>query len=354
MNRFYRIDLLRIIAFILVVFLHYWSFQGLYDIQLVGAKPFVHLLFRNFAMICVPIFIVITGYLNCHKTPGKNYLFGLKKVVFVYLLCSVVISFATLIYHKGKVSLVSEFLKILRFDGSGYAWYVEMYIGLYMIIPLLNICWQKVDHKYILFVISCLTIIPDSINWYDFSQGHVLLSTSYNKICPEWWDGCYPLFYYFIGCYLREHGWILKKSVSALIILISDILMTVTCFIASNKGLFVWGKWQDYSSIFVVAMVVCFFGLLCPPSNRSNYAMNDQLHKMLINISEATYGAYLLSYLFDNTIYTIGNRIFCLSPTNAWLCFLYVPIICVCSIGMSHVLLRFYRKVFIRARGTIA
>ena len=129
MRRYFKIDFLRLFALLLVIFLHYWSFQGLYQTKTVGIQPFLALMMRNFAMICVPIFMVITGFLNVNKSVSSGYILGLKKVYIIYLFCSFIIFIAEIIYHRGQLSLLNEIIKILCFKGSNYAWYVEMYIG---------------------------------------------------------------------------------------------------------------------------------------------------------------------------------------------------------------------------------
>ena len=81
MRRYFKIDFLRLFALLLVIFLHYWSFQGLYQTKTVGIQPFLALMMRNFAMICVPIFMVITGFLNVNKSVSSGYILGLKKSI---------------------------------------------------------------------------------------------------------------------------------------------------------------------------------------------------------------------------------------------------------------------------------
>lgn len=343
MRRYFKIDFLRLFALLLVIFLHYWSFQGLYQTKTVGIQPFLALMMRNFAMICVPIFMVITGFLNVNKSVSSGYILGLKKVYIIYLFCSFIIFIAEIIYHRGQLSLLNEIIKILCFKGSNYAWYVEMYIGLYIIIPLLNAVWKSIDKKYIFLAIILLTVLPDSLNWFNFESGKLLFSDDYNKFFPEYWISVYPIFYYYIGCLFREKNECLGIKISICLIVFSDLAMSIVCYVAANGNDFVWGKWQAYSSVFVVVMTISFVNIITKINVKLE---SSRLKKFIVLLSDSVYGAYLMSYLFDNVIYTYGIKVFGLSPQIAWSCLIYVPMIFLSSLAMSYLILRLYRLIF--------
>ena len=63
---------------------------------------------------------------------------------------------------------IKEFLsKILNFDLSAYVWFVEMYIGLYLLTPFINTLYNNIDikmKKYLIIILVCLTFLPSTIN----------------------------------------------------------------------------------------------------------------------------------------------------------------------------------------------
>ena len=62
-------------------------------------------------------------------------------------------------------------LSILDFSADSYAWYIEMYIGLFLIIPFLNILWNNlndVGRKWLIITLLGLTALPSLLNCWDF------------------------------------------------------------------------------------------------------------------------------------------------------------------------------------------
>ena len=88
-------------------------------------------------MICVPLFLLLTGYLMKNKELSIKYYKGIGNTLFVYVLASIAcVLFKNIYYPNEHHNLL---LSILNFTGANYAWYIEMYIGLFFIIPFLNL-----------------------------------------------------------------------------------------------------------------------------------------------------------------------------------------------------------------------
>ena len=108
---------------------------------------------------------------------------------------------------------------ILNVMGYGeYAWYVNMYIGLYLMIPFLNVLWRaigdKFGHKFFLGILFCITIAPSIFNVFDLCTKGALLrpwvGNTYSQLVPNWWSQMYPLMYYFTGAYIKKYINIMK------------------------------------------------------------------------------------------------------------------------------------------------
>ncbi len=99
----------------------------------------------------------------------------------------------------GSTSLKLLLGGIFNFNTNGYSWYVNMYIGLYIIIPFLNIIIKEISENkntfiFAVLVLTCLTAIP---------------------YCFDYWTIIYPINYYFIGTYIKSI--VLKsKNINAL------------------------------------------------------------------------------------------------------------------------------------------
>ena len=191
---------------------------------------------RMFFMICVPLFIILTGFLMCHKKLEGKYYLKIVKTLVIYILASL----ACLIFKavvQGKILTPGViFREITGFTGAPYAWYVEMYIGLFVLIPFLNLIFSglRTKKKRLALIATCifLTVLPQNL-----------------KYLPNWWISLYPISYYFVGCHLREYKIKLKTPAKLLILLVAGLLGTLRTFMVCHGQHFKWSGWNDHSSI---------------------------------------------------------------------------------------------------------
>lgn len=87
-----NIDLIKCIAVFSVISVHFFLNNGFYEVPILGYKAYIGTIFRTLFMICVPLFIMTTGYLMKNKTLSKKYYLGLSRVLIIYLIDAVFIS----------------------------------------------------------------------------------------------------------------------------------------------------------------------------------------------------------------------------------------------------------------------
>ena len=136
------IDVIKVVALLSVISVHFFSYIGFYDQPMYGKEMLILTTIRNFFMICVPLFLLATGYLMNRKKFDKKYYKGIVRVLYVYVIVSII----CIIYSKIKgdqSSIWHMVLSIFSFSAAGYSWYVEMYIGLFLIIPFLNLIYNS-------------------------------------------------------------------------------------------------------------------------------------------------------------------------------------------------------------------
>lgn len=113
---------------------------------MIGGKMILATIMRNMFMICVPLFLLLTGYLMSNKKVEKKYYKGIIKTLYVFILTSIICGFYK--YQKGNYNnLIELFLSIFDYTGAGYSWYIEMYIGLFLLIPFLNLIYNNLTSK---------------------------------------------------------------------------------------------------------------------------------------------------------------------------------------------------------------
>ena len=89
-SRNINLDLIRCLAIFCVISIHFLLNTGFYFIKMNSFLAYVLLFFRTFFMICVPLFILLTGYLMNQKKLSKKYYLGIVKVLFIFVCAKVV------------------------------------------------------------------------------------------------------------------------------------------------------------------------------------------------------------------------------------------------------------------------
>lgn len=87
-------DLTRAAAVGFVLAIHFFLYTGFYDTLLAGTGMAAAATVRMALMTCVPLFLVLTGYLCAGKTWSKGYYRGSVRTLVIYLLaCAVCLLF---------------------------------------------------------------------------------------------------------------------------------------------------------------------------------------------------------------------------------------------------------------------
>lgn len=238
-ERNFSLDVIRAIAVILVISTHFFLNSGFYDVHLNEMSSLIMIFIRVISTTCVPLFLLLTGFLKLNNKPLKSYKYSkILNIIIIYLLSAI----AILIYKKYYLHIPLSFFAIvkdiLRISGSNYNWYVEMYIGLFLLIPFLNIIWNnlkdKKEHKRLIITLLILCTLPSILNMFDFTFNKglneiFLALKGKDKIFPNWWINIYPIMYYFLGCYLKKHQDDLKRKPLVYLILFFAFVIFFGC-----------------------------------------------------------------------------------------------------------------------------
>lgn len=132
----------------------------------------------------------------------------------------------------------------------------------------------------------------------------------------------------------------LNKILNLLLIIVATLISGLYNLWRSYDVYFISGAWQEYESLFTLVLAVLVFVFLAD-EGQTEYP--EWVRKCLKVLSDACFGAYLVSWVFDNFFYTkLSNEV---SDINARLQYFWVvvPLIYVCSLGASIVLNAIYR-----------
>ena len=123
-NRIIGLDLIRSCAILFVIAGHFWLNTPFKNTIFEEESMFVQSIFRMFFAMGVPLFLLLTGYLNTNKTVSKRYYKGCIRVLVAYLFFSIITILFRKYYLHQELSWLKWILKIFDFSAIPYAWYI--------------------------------------------------------------------------------------------------------------------------------------------------------------------------------------------------------------------------------------
>lgn len=254
-NRNINLDIIRCCAFFLLVSIHFFLNTGFYNTVVDCNRMYIAMGIRTISMLCIPLFLILTGYLKVEKEYNKKYYSSLIKIIFVYIL-SMIFNYTFFHYYEqGNLTFASLIQDIFSFKDS--AWYIDMYIGLYLLSPFLNKIFlnssvkeQKILIVSLFFIVS----IPSVLNIWNFNYGlewfkHPYMDSNYLKLIPNWWGLLYPLLYYFIGCYIKKNNIEIKTKKVCILFIASILISTLFNIYRSYNSVFCCYTFTDWRKL---------------------------------------------------------------------------------------------------------
>ena len=292
-QRICGLDLIRVLAIFFVIGLHFFDWNTPYRSTVFsGMSLFIQGTLNAIFLVAVPLFLMLTGYLNINKTPTKKYYKGMVRVLLAYLLFSIItIMFRT--YYLGEVLSFSQWiLKVFNYSAIPYAWYIEMWIGLALLTPFLNYLWRAIPtmrYKMLfLAILIVLSALPNTFNTYGYYMFPGYFSVS-----------LYPLMYYFIGVFIREYQPTIRVDLGCCILLLNSIvnpLLNVCLYKGSMPIISIFGRGPG--EIFSVIIAVAIFLMLY----RRDISINP-IKKWVTHCSMVSLEMYLCCWMFDQLYY---------------------------------------------------
>ena len=189
----------------------------------------------------------------------------------------------------------------MDFSAIPYAWYIEMWIGLFLLTPFLNILWKNIGsrhHKLILLLtLYLLTALPDFFNRYGLT------------LVPAYWEALYPVTFFYLGAYIREYQ---PKTSDTVRIGRCNLRVAALCIAGIvgiclinpviNITLFQHRSMMhligDGNGIFGTPLATMFFIAVY----RTDWK-NCGVKRVLAKVSVLSLDMYLFSWIFDSSIY---------------------------------------------------
>ena len=279
------IDLIRCLGLLFVVGVHSFLKNGFYYEPQTGAAIWAANSFRWLFFGCNGIFMILTGYLKSTKPWNRDYYRSLLPILVSYLL-TCVLSFPIRHFLLGEELTFLQWVeKLVTF--ANYGWYVEMYIGLFLLSPVINLALERLtEPKQLLWLAGTMVVLT------------ALPSITALNLIPDYWTSLYPVTYYVLGAVIRRlqpklPRWLCLGSVAAIAmgLGLTSLLTAAETF---NDG---FG--QGYGGFWITAMVVLLFlGLY-------RVRVGKPMEKTLTWMAGGCFEGYILSRLLDVWVYDL-------------------------------------------------
>lgn len=323
-KRILGLDLVRCIAVFFVISVHYILYSNFYSGEIKGTSMYILTAMRWLFYTCVPLFLILTGYLKQSKKVEKDHYKSIIPILISYVIISIITILVFKFYYNKEESIYHYIKGIFNFSTIGNAWYVEMYIGLFLCIPFLNILYQNIKTKkqkqILIFTLLFLVSIPNVL-------ASISIKGKSLDILPNWWTGIYPFLYYFIGCYIKEYQIKIPKIKNIIYLLICLVIETTITFFYCH-GRSISAIFEGYAAFPTVVISVLLF-LLLYDINIKNRASRI----FITDISKLSFDIYLLSFITERIIYEHLNLAH-LSSKNL---IIYYPIYSVVVLFITYI-----------------
>jgi len=347
MERINWISNIRVFALVSVIFLHvgdplfyefsvppssFWWIGNIYD-----------RIVRN----CVPLFVMITGALFLSRKIELKYFFQKRfmRILVPFLFWSFIYVAREafhLSWREGTNFLtnlwdLNFFARLLKGDIMYHFWYVYMFIGLLLFIPILNKWIRNSNEKDILYFL-CIWLITIIIG-YKFIGNHI---NDYLKLSYfSGFAGYLVLGYYLanaekykIGSLninnlcakIKDYKTLISSKLLLTVLVLISFLITIfeTYYMSMRKGGLYMSDFYDYLTISVLMATIGIFLFI-----KSCKLSNKTFIKIISFLDKYSYGIYLVHILTLICLKRFGIDAYFIHPLIG------VPLVTILCAGIS-------------------
>lgn len=322
-RRDFSLDLARAAAGVLTLSVHFFLNNGFYDTPVAGKTMLAACVVRMLCMSCVPLFLLLTGYTCVNRKWSKEYYRKLLPVLFTYLLAGAACLAFRVIWEGERFTLWGIVRQFTVYAAAPYAWYIEMYIGLFLLSPFFNAAWHALEDggkRALVLTLVCLTALPGVVN-------------QYRELFPAWWMRIYPLTYYALGAWLREHplrfrGWQLLACWAGLAVFVG-----MKGYRTAGGGTYLQMSEDQWGSLALTVQSVCLFSCL---GRTKGERVPRPLRWCVDRVARLALPMYLVSYIADRIIYPVLARAVPEAHHRLFAMPVVVPVVVLCSLLLAQ------------------
>lgn len=302
-KRLIGLDILRALAIFLVIGTHFLNFHSSHFFQegLRTPRWIIVVFIRYIVILCVPLFLLLTGYLLNKRKPTRTHYASIIGVLFSWIVITLASTFISrIIYGDGGITLARSLLYILDFN-FGYTWYVEMYLCLFLVLPYINILLDNISKKQFAALIVIMAVLTSLSG---VGQSFIITGIWFDGF-PDQFNGIYCITYYLIGAYISRY-----KPRPNMAACAGIAVFTVACETAINwyysSAEYAWQIFREYSALPHVIVSTSVFLIIYRIEK-----LPCVLALPIKEVSVCSFEMYLMSYMTDKIFYSSDFVAFC-------------------------------------------
>lgn len=285
-----NIELLRILAMLMIIGLHYWGI-GTSTIAENHSNALVYRICESFCICGVDLFVIITSWFSTEQ--NKINFLKIFRLLIEVSFWGIVSLFLAYCVREGPFDLVSIIKVSVPYLWKG-RWFVEAYVIFIILIPFVNVCLRNIGQKQHLWLLIISFVL--FILWPSFLPNPPIDDYGYG-------------FVHFLSLYILVSY--IKRSYN----IIGCKLMCIAAFIISFF-LVLWQSLRDvstcwmYNNIFVIFEALFLFLLFIQFDFKShviNLLASVSFGVFLIHSDSLFFGPLVYFDIFHADVYAKGS-----------------------------------------------
>ncbi len=280
-------DIARTVAVILVPLVHFFGQTYYYNTEFTADMIFPTAV-RWLGICAVPMFMIISGYFKINAKMNKKHYFAVIPLLFTHIFISCIRIWVDYKFHNISVDADYIIDKLVYFN---YGWYIRLYIGMLLLMPIFNTAYKNIGDKWKKEVLILTLLGLNALGPLTFD------------VVPSSWNILYVFGYYFVGCYLSEYK--IKYNIIFGLMAFCGLLavVSVSTYLHCEGDVFDWSFLGYQSNSGYSSMATVFISMLVMSICLNIDFSFKPLAVVLKAISLVSLEMYLFSQMFDGFIY---------------------------------------------------
>lgn len=338
-ERLEYIDILKFIAAVMIVSLHFSIAGKTIDYNNISLLGIMKKILVDFQIVGVPLFFMVNGALLLNKqTEEIKILDRIKKVLLQYLFWTIItniiiIKFYNLdVFKYNYLTILSSMLfGTLPGVDMSHLWFIKTLIAIYFLIPFIypQLNKNSKEIKVLFIVLLVVSFVIPSICFYDKTisvLGNLQLE-NLEKFYPIMSPVNVMLSYFIIGYLLEKYQkkvLNIKYKYLILILFVSFLLLEVNCYLESKYlKTTISGVYAEYNGI--PSLLICSTFYIIIMKYFTKHQIMDKAAKYFASISKNTITVYYLDWILGYTVLSsITLKVMSIFNLNSSVLFNYI------------------------------